>query len=300
MGGLLIADTLLAIIRTRANASAPIWPNIVACIAFDTPYLGLHPHVFKNSATKAIGVAQSAHKAVTSAWNTYNAIGKPKAGGLAQPAGLLTAPAGNSTTGSAWSRWAPAAAYAVGGALVAGAAAGTAVYKRSEIQSGYTYFQDHMKYAGNLWDKTALQERVDNLLQAEQAHDVLFRNFYTAIPPDLTTFNTTRTFIILPESDPAATRFTEARNTLAEDEVHAHIGMFEPSTNDDYYQLGLAVARIIQDALAKHKTLLQGGGVHKQDITGKSGGGYPVPEKGSERASSQSDYGLPHEDNPWR
>lgn len=37
MGGLLAADTLREFVRTRPDQSAPLWPNIVACFAYDTP-----------------------------------------------------------------------------------------------------------------------------------------------------------------------------------------------------------------------------------------------------------------------
>lgn len=37
MGGLLIADTLLEFNSHRVGASSPFWPEIIACIGFDTP-----------------------------------------------------------------------------------------------------------------------------------------------------------------------------------------------------------------------------------------------------------------------
>lgn len=37
MGGLLIADTLLEFVNTRPDKECPLWPKIIACIAFDTP-----------------------------------------------------------------------------------------------------------------------------------------------------------------------------------------------------------------------------------------------------------------------
>ncbi|THH05910.1 hypothetical protein EW146_g9773, partial [Bondarzewia mesenterica] len=37
MGGLLAADSLLEFINTRPDTRAPLWPNIIACLAFDTP-----------------------------------------------------------------------------------------------------------------------------------------------------------------------------------------------------------------------------------------------------------------------
>ncbi|KAI0033340.1 hypothetical protein K488DRAFT_77953 [Vararia minispora EC-137] len=255
MGGLLIADTLLAIVSNRTHQEAPLWPNIIACLAFDTPYLGLHPHIFKNSATKALGYAQTAHKAATDAWDAFGAFNKAKSSsGATQTAGLLSAPPTDVPTqnsGSAWARWAAPAAYAVGGALLAGGIAGTAFYKRNDILSGYTYLQDHMRYVGNLWDETSLQRRMDGLLRAEQEHGVAFRTYYTLLPPDIRNHISERTFVVLPTSRDAAAHFEGARNTLAEDEVQAHIGMFEPSTNDGYYQLGLTVASVVREALMR-------------------------------------------------
>jgi hypothetical protein len=122
-----------------------------------------------------VGYAQTAHKAATDIWGAFSAFNKSPTA-PAQPSGLLIGPPAQAGASSgAWSRWAPAAAYTVGGALIAGAAAGTAFYKRNELTSGYTYLQDHMKYAGNLWDENALKRRVDDILRAEQEHGITFR-----------------------------------------------------------------------------------------------------------------------------
>jgi hypothetical protein len=37
MGGLLAADTLLEVAKSCSDSRAPLWPRIIACIAFDTP-----------------------------------------------------------------------------------------------------------------------------------------------------------------------------------------------------------------------------------------------------------------------
>lgn len=37
MGGLLAADTLREFVNSRPDKEAPLWPKIVACIAYDTP-----------------------------------------------------------------------------------------------------------------------------------------------------------------------------------------------------------------------------------------------------------------------
>ena len=59
--------------------------------------------------------------------------------------------------------------------MLAGAAAGTAYYKRDDIGVGYRWATDHMKYVGNLWDEKALTKRVDDLMQIEEKMGVLFR-----------------------------------------------------------------------------------------------------------------------------
>ena len=86
---------------------------------------------------------------------------------------MATLPAPQASV-SSWKKWAPAA-YAVGGALIAGAAAGAAYYKRDDINVGYTWATDHMKYVGNLWDEDSLKKRLNDLFEIEEKMGVMFR-----------------------------------------------------------------------------------------------------------------------------
>ncbi|KAJ7094604.1 hypothetical protein B0H15DRAFT_830157 [Mycena belliarum] len=245
MGGLLAADTLQEFIKGRPDADAPLWPKIIGCIAFDTPYLGLHPGIFKNSATKAIEYAQTARAVGGSLLGAFAGLGASKA---ANPAAPATPPA------SGWGKWAGTAAYAAGGALLAGAA-GATYYKRDDLNLGYTWATDHMKYVGHLWDADALNRRVDFLVNAEAQEGVVFRNFYTYLPPTPLLHDSVRTFIVLPKKKtPAEPYFILARNGLAPDELEAHTGMFSGKTNDGYYDLGLQTAELIRDAVYKHRS----------------------------------------------
>ena len=193
MGGLLAADSLLEFVNTRPDKHAPLWPNIVACLAYDTPvsaypprrrtvqylqhhqYLGLHPHVFKNSAQKVGTYVQTAREAASGLWGSWAAFSNTKAASSSnatEPVGLLSPPV--DAVKGPWEKFTPAA-YAIGGAVLAGAAAGTAYYRRTEIGTGYSAVLDHMKYVGNLWNEKTLVDRLDALVQAETVHGVIFR-----------------------------------------------------------------------------------------------------------------------------
>ncbi len=44
MGGILAADTLREFVKTKPDQRAPLWPKIIACIAYDTPVRNSSPH----------------------------------------------------------------------------------------------------------------------------------------------------------------------------------------------------------------------------------------------------------------
>ncbi|KAF7352637.1 Catalytic protein [Mycena venus] len=243
MGGLLAADTLREFLKGRkTQPEFVLWPKIIGIIAFDTPYLGLHPGVFKNSATKAVEYAQAARNVGTGLLGALAGFGASKA--PPPPPSTSAAPA------SGWGKWAGTASYAVGGALLAGAAAGASYYKREDLGLGYSWATDHMKYVSHLWNVDSLNQRVDFLVHAQEQEGVVFRNFYTYLPPTPLLSNSERTFIVLPKKNaPAGPHFVLARNGLASDEVEAHTGMFSGKTNDGYYDLGLQTAQVIREAV---------------------------------------------------
>lgn len=133
--------------------------------------------MFKHSANQAAGYVKSASNLFSATTSFFG----PKAGGrpasfaaAKAPVAALAPPPAPAQQGSVWQKWAPAA-YAVGGALLAGAAAGTAYYKRDDLNVGYTWATDHMKYVGTLWDEATLHKRVADLLQIEEKMGVMFR-----------------------------------------------------------------------------------------------------------------------------
>ncbi|KAH7931225.1 hypothetical protein BV22DRAFT_1027456 [Leucogyrophana mollusca] len=254
MGGLLAADALLAFVNSRPDKEAPLWPKIIACIAFDTPYLGLHPAVFKNSASKAIEYASTARTVVSDVFSIFNKKGTPAP--PKPPVATITA-ASTAAPAAGWSKWVPAA-YAVGGAVVAGAAAGTAYYRRDDIGVGYSWATDHMKYVRHLWNEDALRRRLESLIDVEMHQGVVFRTFYTVLPPSPPAYNSARTFTILPpRTSRAAAYFTPSKNTIAMDEIQAHTGMFDAKSNDGYYELGLETAQAIREAVMAGRGIVE-------------------------------------------
>ena len=88
MGGLVVADFARSIVtgyaqaaaaakspqgpgetdaaQSQAQAPASYWPRIVGILAYDTPYLGIHPGVFKNAAAEGWGYVQQAQAVASS------------------------------------------------------------------------------------------------------------------------------------------------------------------------------------------------------------------------------------------
>jgi len=255
MGGLLAADTLREFVKTRPDKDAPLWPRIVACISFDTPYYGIHPFVVKNSVTKAAQYANTATTVGSALLGTLAGFGAKKA---AQPAARNTRPSTPppKASQSSWTSWAGTAA--VGGAILAGAAAGVAYYKKDDLTQGFSWATDHLKYVGNLWDVESLDQRVEALIDIEREHGVVFRTLYSILPPSPPEFLTSRTFVVLPKYGSRATsHFLPASNSIASDEIQGHVGMFAGNTNDGYYQLGLDSAGMIRDAVMWKRGILE-------------------------------------------
>jgi hypothetical protein len=277
MGGLLAADTLREFVNSCRDED-PLWPRIIACIGYDTPvglvifvwchttfnsprqYFGIHPFVVKHSVTKATEYANAATTVGSVLLGSLAGLGAQKA---TQTQQLATPQAPQSKWGSA--------VYAVGGAILAGAVAGGAYYKRDDLTQGLSWATDHMKYVGNLWNEESLNQRVEALIDIEKERGVIFRTLvnisslslirrstvssaayrlYAILPPKPPEFLTSRTFIVLPKyGSRSKDHFLPARNAIAPDEIHGHTGIFSATTNDGYYQLGLTSVKIIQDAL---------------------------------------------------
>ncbi|KAG6821566.1 hypothetical protein H0H93_000075 [Arthromyces matolae] len=210
-------------------------------------FLGIHPQVFKHGITKATEYASTAQTVGSAIFGAFAGLGANKATSTSPTA------SSRSGSGSGWSSWAAPVAYAAGGALLAGAAAGSAYYKREDLGNSFMWVTDHLKYVGNLWDENSLSKRMDALAAMKDLAGVTFHVFYCLIPAT-PPFSASRTFILLPKrASPQYAYFSAANNSKALDEVQAHTGMFNVKGNDGYYELGLSTAKIVRESLHPSK-----------------------------------------------
>ncbi|EIW70871.1 hypothetical protein TREMEDRAFT_29019 [Tremella mesenterica DSM 1558] len=294
MGGLLIADAALDIAR-NTRPGDPMWPKVVAIVAFDTPYLGLHPRTLslqKYQLSQAAGYleqarsiasgltmlspiavglgfgkfglgkpSQPSHPDIPQSTPKFESRGQPSQSSSRQKqnqavvSGENDKPPEISSNKSRWSLLTLAtpstnALYGLGAVALGAAAVGTMYYRREDFVNGWKWGYEHMTFVRNLWDEEGLRGRLLAISQVlENEHNVKFWNFYTHLPPSSLSL-TQRTFTILPpQSHPTYPLWIPATNTIAKDEVSAHMAMFSPKTNDGFYDLGLAVARRIAERI---------------------------------------------------
>ncbi|KAK4702205.1 hypothetical protein P7C70_g4021, partial [Phenoliferia sp. Uapishka_3] len=263
MGGLVIADTL----RSLLSTSTPTSPTILGLIAYDTPYWGLNPSVFKNTADRYIGYAQTGHALLTTMGVGAGLFGAAFGGAKAEekdtpaqpttspPSGYSTPKKTTTTTvakkeepaanaGGSWFRVAGTAA------LLAAGAAGAAYYGKDAVSYSTTaltghwsWAKSHLSFVAELWNTEQLEQRLEAIEKATH-EGVGFHCFYTLLPKTLAYPSTSRTFIVLPRSGKISALFSPNTNSRAADEIGAHVEMFT-SDSDGMYALGSETCELI-------------------------------------------------------
>jgi len=254
MGGLIAADALIKLVHDSWNADAPLHKQIIACLAFDTPYLGVHSNV----AAHILGKVKDKVLPIT----------RKRAAGVGIVVGVLLL------------AQSAAVASMLVGIVTVGAIALYFKRDNKKVKGGYMWVKDHIKYVWHLYNEDELYTRLDNIIGFEKRMGILFRTFYTTSPPDpppepkrfrkskKTAPSTDpnaggpRTFIVLPKETTVitdksteenaadfATHFLAAHNGKATDVIEAHKGMFQAATNDGYDQLESETSRMIEEAV---------------------------------------------------
>jgi hypothetical protein len=246
-----------------------MFPHIQGILAFDTPYLGLAPGMVAHG-------LEGGHKAVSSAYNTYNEVasifgwGSKSEPNLAaptsnKPIGALPAPSSSMADAAAtpkWQSWGKYAMFAgAAGAVVAGGAA--ALYsQREKLSAGWQWAGDHLLFVGELFKPENLRKRVESVETACKERGSGCANLYTNLGKGArdgygitaSLAGKERTFCNLPvhvTKDGRETRepkdkhgkvdgfrWIKAINDKAIDETTAHMSMFYPRDNPGFYALG--------------------------------------------------------------
>ncbi|KAF9999163.1 hypothetical protein BGZ79_007210 [Entomortierella chlamydospora] len=278
MGGLVAADTALLL------NDLPQKSPVIGILAFDTPYYGLNHTIFTQAAyERATGFAQkatgayslvSAYVPAAAAWNTLSPSGvetsgdkeknrdmqtpAPAASSGFSPSSLWSATSSKSVekekvvatkSSSSSSKWGwGTIALGVGAAVVA---TGAAVVVNRHLNKGMEYVTSHLQFVGILWNNAQLRRRVANTLELP----IGFHCFYTQVQIPTSSSNnwksTSRTFVELTSiPDDIRSKHFSIRECSGQDEIEAHMEMFNPGKNFDYYQMG-------DDSLNRVKTMVE-------------------------------------------
>ncbi|RVD86558.1 uncharacterized protein DFL_004827 [Arthrobotrys flagrans] len=178
------------------NDERMMFPAIIGICAFDTPYLGLSPSMFANSAENNFRVASDAFTTVSSIAKTLGFFGSQ---GAAPAASVATSSSGaqaaalpaagqaaSSGGGWGWGKLALAAA----AATTVTAGAGTAVYmNRSNITQGFSWVTSHLEFVGVLFNSEELKQRI---MRASSVPGMGIANFYTVLGKGAKSVSTTQ------------------------------------------------------------------------------------------------------------
>lgn len=240
------------------NVKGRLFPKILGLLAFDTPYLGIAPGVFKHNAEEQWQQGKQWYDSASTLFSAGSmassvfGLGK----GKEQAAAAQTAQAAAKKTG--WGRTALMAGTGI--ATLAGGAA-AAYAGRDHILSGWNWAGSHLEFIGCLAKEADLKRRFGNIVrlsvpghvdfEAEKSGDALhesdtserqetvgFKVMYTLLAPvmggDSSSFAGGRTFCRVPVDEDWQKYWTRALNDKAKNEIEAHCSMFVPNENTQY------------------------------------------------------------------
>jgi len=120
-------------------------------------------------------------------------------------------------------------------------------YISKTVGDAYTWIQDHLDWLGEMWQEKKMKMRMDDL---KEYYPNRFHCFYTLLSRKAV--GQPRTFVIVPlQKEPHRVNFSPNTNSLAPDEIEAHVGMFEPERNNGYYGLDQATKKLIISWISK-------------------------------------------------
>jgi len=262
--------------RTPSPPASPhtfMFPYIQGVLAFDTPYLGISPGVVAYGAESHYKTASTAYSAIADVAGLFGFGGaaasasaaantqKPQPKGALKPgpeaakealAASMSASQGDAAAVPAWQRWGKYAMYA--GAAGAVAAGGAAAYlKKDAITEGWTWVGSHLEFVGCLMRGEELKNRVKQVVKLKKEAGIGFADLITVLGQGGARTGKTfaggfiemggvdpsdrRTFCVTPKTGEWKPLFEGVVNEKAVDETVAHMSLFFPRDNPQYYGL---------------------------------------------------------------
>ncbi|KAF3797857.1 hypothetical protein GCG54_00002402 [Colletotrichum gloeosporioides] len=270
--GFVAADALFLAINERAHANPseddPIFPPIQGILTFDTPYNGLARSMF-------VYGAFSNYQKVSSVFNVMTALSAAAPASLARlgTRRAATSAVASTARNPGWKTW-QLVAVRTGtvGAIAAGGVAayvnreaimnglknlnkesvkegyrqsidalgqGLAYINRGNVGRSFAWLSDHFTFVGALLKQKELNRRLERMgaLKGVGIHD-----FYASLGENGYWqggyFVPERTFCAVPEESHAAyPLFSRQVLRKVDDEVQAHMSLFDPEKNEDYEKM---------------------------------------------------------------
>ncbi|KAI8617679.1 hypothetical protein BC830DRAFT_1112399 [Chytriomyces sp. MP71] len=228
MGGLLITDAARAIQNSPEHAHL----TVTHILAFDSPFLGVHPSVILHS---------GAHKIKSHIGGFLGAItSTPSSSESTKVTTTISASKSSSSSTSAWGVAAGFAAVAATAYAVSRTEVGKAL-----LSSAQMAVSEHASFLGPLWSPGNQEERMKWVMEATRDRGVRFACFYLettmrdkAKADALHQQVIVCTFITLPHSLAAYVglfrkipynSLTNTASREVDDEIEAHMNMFRPA-----------------------------------------------------------------------
>jgi hypothetical protein len=261
-----------------------LFPYIQAVLAFDTPYLGIHPGVVAHGAETHYNTASAAFNAYNQA-SQFFGVGGSSSSKTSIPASRAAAGALPPPEAGGWGKWGKYAMFA--GSAAALAAAGGAVWtNREHLSKGWNWASGHLEFVGCLARGAELTNRVEAVVALSSSHNIGFADFYTCLDKDKQgktyyseqLLGEERTFCVVPKEaketaargesllkKPKTTTFAVDKklknskgknwikciNEKASSEIVAHVAMFTPKDNPDYYAMADRAKVVLIEAVDK-------------------------------------------------
>jgi len=230
-----------------------LFPCIQGILAFDTPFLGVHPGVIAHGTEAHLNTASAAFNAYSQASKMFGFGGSsPK------PNASRALPAPQQGSGG----WGSLAMYA-GGAAALAAAGGAAWVGRSQITEGWSWATSHLEFVGCLARGAELAQRLDAVAKLSKRCNIGLADFYCRLGEQEGSSDYSgkllgeeRTFCVVPKDmkkessdgeSPTKKRKVEDKkiegkgtwiecvNKKAGDEITAHRSMFSINGHPGYY-----------------------------------------------------------------